>query len=246
MKDLLTILIPTSPIPSHPSTEIFDETISNVRNYTTAQIIILFDGIHHSLEHRRGQYDGYKKEVLKNISEGKYGDCIPVIFPEHTHQSLMTKIVLTDFVKTPLIMFVEHDTSPINEIPIGKICELVEHSKEINYLRFNIFHAIPGEHQYLMVDKVSVVLNEVPIVRTLQWSQRPHIAKTKWYLNLLNKYFREEEKMMIEDRMHSVVIEANKQFGFDTFGLCIYAPEGNQLRSYTSDGRKDDQKIIEA
>jgi len=42
--------------------------------------------------------------------------------------------------------------------------------------------------------------------------------------------------------MHGVVIEGHKIDGTD-FGLGIYTPEGNQLRSYHSDGRGNDEKI---
>jgi hypothetical protein len=44
--------------------------------------------------------------------------------------------------------------------------------------------------------------------------------------------------------MHSVVQTEYERLGKDTFGLAIYTPEGNQLRSYHSDARGTDEKII--
>jgi hypothetical protein len=245
----LTILIPTSPIPSHPSTDIIDETIHNIRQYTDAKIIIMVDGIHPSLEHRRDDYKKYYMNLLERADSGAYGECWLHSFPEHNHQSMMTRYVLNNIVKTDLVMFCEHDTSPIGDIPFDGLCEFVRSSATINQLRFNIFHEILEEHQYLMIDKEPKVWKtehgEFRIVRTMQWSQRPHIAKTLWYKNIIEIYF-PEKRSMIEDVMHSVVIEDNKLRGHDIFGLAIYAPEGNQLRSYHSDGRKTDEKIIEA
>lgn len=250
----LTVLIPTHPIPDHPSTKHLDETIFNIRKYTDAEIIIMFDGIHPSLENRRQQYQDYKEAVNHKIRE--YGFCNVASFDEHQHQTGMTRRVL-EFVKTPLIMFCEHDTSPIGSIPFGQLCELVERSPDINYLRFNIFEKTPDEHQYLMLDKEPIisafdgfdtrsgeVKTAVRLIRTIQWSQRPHIAKADWYRLILAKWFNEKEKMMIEDRMHSVVQQQFEMIGFDTFGLAIYAPEGNQLRSFHSDARGSDHKII--
>lgn len=253
MNNDLTILIPTSPIPSHPSTKILDETISNIRRYTDARIIIMFDGVHPSLEHRRSDYELYHDYV--SMKSELYGACSIIRFPVHNHQSMMTKYVLMNMVKTPLIMFCEHDTSPIGDIPMENICNLLNETVDINYIRFNIFHEIPEEHQYLMIDKEPITYVQVmpggnnigvELVRTIQWSQRPHIAKTLWYIKLLNTHFNQHPKSMIEDVMHSVVQTSYSEVGRDLFGLAIYAPQGNQLRSYHADGRGSDVKIIEA
>lgn len=246
MNNQLTILIPTSPIPNHPSTVIIDETISNTRKYTDAEIVIMFDGVHDSLTPREKDYTEYLIRLDEKINSNAYGNCRIVFFEKHTHQSEMTKIVLRN-IKTPLVLFCEHDTSMIGDIPFDNLCKLVETSQVVNYLRFNIFHKILDEHKYLMLydePKTNDEIPEIPYVRTIQWSQRPHIAKTGWYRDLLYTYFPVGEKMMIEDRMHSIVFEKHKALGFDTFGLAIYTPEGNQLRSYHSDGRGEDIKII--
>lgn len=242
----ITVLIPTSPIPSHPDTGILDETIFNTRRYTNALIVIMFDGVHESLAHRTEDYEKYKATVMDGIDSGKYGDCIGRVFSHHTHQAEMTRIVLKEIVKTPLILFNEHDTSIIGDVPFKKLCRFVEHNDcDLNYLRFNIFHEVLKEHQYLMIDKEPVILEGVRLVRTLQYSQRPHIAKSNWYRSFLFDYFETGSKVMIEDVLHGVVISKEKEIGFDTFGLAIYTPEGNQLRSYHSDGRKTDEKIVE-
>jgi hypothetical protein len=244
MNNQLTILIPTSPIPRHPSTAILDETIANLRMYTDAKIIILFDGIHSSLSHREQDYKNYLEAVGAKMYNKEYGDCEARLFVEHTHQAMMVKEVLKEII-TPLIFFVEHDCSPIGDIPFKEICDLVEKSYEINYVRFNIFHETPKDHDYLMLDKEPVEIEGVRLVRTIQFSARPNIAKTNWYRNILYDYFKPGQKSMIEDVMHSVVIEKYKFYGGDIMGLAVYAPIGNQLRSYHSDGRGSDTKIID-
>lgn len=239
MNNQLTVIIPTSPIPSHPSTAIIDETIADIRRYTNARIIIMADGVHESVEHRSINYINYTEDVCRRIVADAYGVSEIIIFAEHKHQSEMTRLILRNIVKTPLIMFCEHDTSPIGDIPFQQICDLVQNSPITNCVRFNIFDRILEEHQHLMVRPY--VENGIPLTGTIQYSQRPHIAKTDWYRNMLNKYFEPGRKTMIEDVMHSVV-QVNTDINF---GLAIYTPEGNQLRSYHSDGRGDDVKIIE-
>lgn len=237
-----TIIIPTSPIPSHPSTAIIDETISNIRKYTDAKIIIMCDGVHESLHLRTPQYEKYIKALQQNIYRGKYGECEARIFPHHRHQSEMLTTVLKD-VTTPTILFCEHDTSIIGDVPFDDICDMVASSQLINYLRFNIFAETPPEHHYLMLDAEPIIIDGIPLVRTIQYSARPHIAKTRWYRDLLYTYF-EGKYEMIEDRIHGIIQAKYNALGYDAFGMAIYAPEGNQLRSYHSDARGSDEKII--
>lgn len=244
MSNKLTVLIPTSPIPAHPDTSILDETIFNTRQYTKDLIVILFDGVHSSISHRTENYQQYKTTVVENIAAGKYGDCVYFDFEHHTHQAEMTRFALKKIVRTPLVMFVEHDTSPIGDIPFSKICELVRKSREIHYVRFNIFHTILDEHKYLMLDKSPKLFNNIPLIRTIQYSARPHVAKANWYRDLLFNYFPKHSKEMIEDRLHGIVIDKYNDLGYDTFGLAIYTPHGNQLRSYHSNGRGSDEKIV--
>lgn len=258
MKQLLTVLIPTSPIPSHPDTAILDETIKNIRQYTDAEIILMVDGVHESLQHRAREYEQYVKNVTKKKDAGDYGAMTILINGTHTHQAAMTRYALDHFVKTPLIMFCEHDTSPIGDIPLDDLCFLIDLHGLINCIRFNIFEQIPNEHKYLMIDKEPQFAQAgyaqygkedkkvtAWLTRTIQWSQRPHIAKTGWYRSILHKYFKPGQVTMIEDVMHSVVQTEYDMRKEDIFGLAIYTPEGNQLRSYHSDGRGLDVKIIE-
>jgi len=256
----ITVLIPTSPIPSHPSTKILDETIANIRKYTDAKIIIMFDGVHKSLEHRREVYKEYHENVMLRAEGGLYGQCQLLKFHDHNHQAMMTRYALGNLVKTPLILFCEHDTSPIGDIPFDDICTLLEYdgglksSDRVNYIRFNIFDKIPDEHKYLMLGQGvarhfyvggnDITDIHIPLTLTIQWSQRPHIARTDWYKHILKTYFDKTPISMIEDVMHSVVQTTYSELGKDVFGLAIYTPEGNQLRSYHADGRESDEKII--
>src|SRR5579859_4905919 len=100
--DLVTILIPTSPIPSHPSTEIIDETIAGIRNYfPTARIIVMCDGVRSSVEHRRGQYGEY----LFNLATLVKDENIEFkVFSDPTQQAWMTRETL-QLVTTPFVLF---------------------------------------------------------------------------------------------------------------------------------------------
>jgi hypothetical protein len=79
-----------------------------------------------------------------------------------------------------------------------------------------------------------------PLLRTAQYSQRPHLASTDLYRRMLTDCFSPQSKAFIEDRMHSVVYEAYRlrgKAGWNDWKLWLYAPAGDMKRSYHTDGR---------
>lgn len=243
-KDPITVVIPTSPIPSHPSTAILEETISTVRTHLPdAEIILLFDGVREEQENFRASYEQYIYKVLwKCLHEWK--NVLPIIFDEHQHQANMTKAVL-QYIQTPLLLFVEHDTplTPDREIPFDGIAKAVI-SGEADIVRLHHEALILDVHKHLMFDDVSQNIQGVPMMRTQQWSQRPHVASVAFYKRILNDYFT-GNKTMIEDRMYGVVEQACRDgiMGWHNFRLWIYTPEGDIKRSYTTDGRQGEDKF---
>jgi hypothetical protein len=84
-----------------------------------------------------------------------------------------------------------------------------------------------------------------PMRKTMQWSQRPHLASTAFYRQMLDRYFHPDSLTMIEDVIHGAVIEDCRKdsiMGWYSWRLWIYHPEGNIKRSYHLDGRGDDPK----
>lgn len=242
-EDPITVVVPTSPIPSHPSTDILEETITAVRTHLPkAEIILLFDGVREEQESFRASYEQYIYKVLwKCLHEWK--NVLPVIFDEHQHQANMTREVL-QYIQTPLLLFVEHDTplTPDREIPFGGIAKAIT-SGEADIVRLHHEALILEVHKHLMFDDVSQNIQGVPMMRTQQWSSRPHIASVAYYKRILNDYFT-GNKTMIEDKMYQVVEQACKDgiMGWHNHRLWIYTPEGDIKRSYTTDGRQGEPK----
>jgi len=80
----------------------------------------------------------------------------------------------------------------------------------------------------------------------MEWSQRPHLARTKFYKEMLANNFSPNTYGMIEDHIFGQVIadcKDNGLMGWYSWRLWIFHPtDGNIKRSYTLDGRKDDPK----
>lgn len=231
MKDI-TVLIPVSPIPSHPSTEVIDETIKSIRDrLPSSEIIILFDGVAPWLAEHTAAYEEFKQLMLHKINHE--GNMLPMVFDKHMHQSGMMREALK-LVKTPLILFAEQDTPLHNDIPFEELAKPIL-TGYINLLRFHFEAQVHPEHQHLMLDQSPIDILGQPFLRTRQWSQRPHLAKTEYYRDICNKYW-DDQPRFIEHIMYGIVAEGGNNY--DEHRLHIYAPEGTLVRSKHLDGRR--------
>jgi hypothetical protein len=236
--DEITVLIPTSPIPSHPSTKIIEETVASVRfHLPDAPIVVMCDGVRAEQEHRRGDYVAYLEQVAW-LSGHEWGNVAPLVADDHQHQANMTRRALEQ-VTTPLVLFVEHDTPLVTDEPIDWAAVTgVLLADELDVVRFHHEALILEPHQHLMVDSAVAKIGGCPVLRTVQWSQRPHVARSDYYRRIIGDHFPATGRTMIEDRMHSVC----QVQPWDNNRLAIYAPGANLKRSLHSDGRDGDPK----
>lgn len=244
-EDQITVIIPSSPVPNNPDTAFIQETIDAVRTkLPRSEIIITFDGVREEQQDRTENYEEFKRRVVW-LCHHKWGNVLPVIFKEHTHQAGMAREVLKD-VKTPTVLYVEQDApiTPDQDFPWENLVEAVT-SGEANIIRFHHEALILPDHEHLMFDKEAQEVCGIPMKRTMQWSQRPHLANTAFYRQMLDNYFHPQSRTMIEDVMHGVVESACGEdglMGWYLFRLWIYTPEGNVKRSYHLDARGEDPK----
>jgi hypothetical protein len=226
----LTVVIPVSPIKSHPSTEILDETIASIIHHLpSVKIIVSFDGVRAEQQDLLTDYQQHIRAVL-----WKHRDIYPVIFSDHQHQVGMMRQLLQQHISTPMIMYVEQDTPLEKEfIDFTTIYGLIETGYS-NLVRLSHESEILPEHQHMMLG------NEGDYTQTVQWSQRPHIASSAFYKRVMQE-FSPEARCFIEDKMHGVVWNAyvtDGKLGYNQWRLHIYTPEGNIRRSYHTDGRQ--------
>ena len=143
-------------------------------------------------------------------------------------------------IKTPLLLFVEHDTPLVVDEPIDFIYLQKILLKGDSFLvRFHFEAFIPKEHEHMMIGEP-----ENYLLKTYQWSQRPHLARCDFYREVM-KFFSEDSNCFIEDLIHGKVIEdwtADGIDGWNRWRIHIYMPGENIKRSLNLDGRKSDYK----
>lgn len=246
ISDLITVVITTSPIPSHPSTDVIDTTLASIRAQqplANAEVLVAADGIPPGLEHRTEAWWHYLRRLVWQIARDRHGRCVPLIAGEWGHQALTTARALEQ-VTTPLVLFMEHDTPIIGEVDWDGLGKAVL-SGQANVIRLHHETGVLDEHRYLMVDQDPQEVCGVPLLRAAQWSQRPHLASTEFYRQLLFDYFSPAARTMIEDCLHGVVANAWDELGedgWDRFRLWLYAPGPDMKRSTHLDGRGGDPK----
>lgn len=243
--DGLTVIIPTSPTSQNPDTSMIENTISTIRTHLPdVEIIITFDGVREEQDYYKETYQEFIKRVLWKCNR-EWKNVVPIVFQEHMHQVGMARETLK-YVITDKILYVEHDAPLTPDLPIewAGIFRMIDLGVA-DLVRFHYESFIPKEHEHLMLDKEPKEVCGIKAVRTIQWSQRPHVASTKFYRRILADHFSADAKTFIEDKMYSVVTNAYTRElmqGWNMFKLWIYHPDGQIKRSYHTDGRKDDPK----
>ena len=236
----ITIILATSIIPGHPSTDMIDETIKSIRHhFPDNEIIMQIDGLRREQLHRKQDYDEYKNRILwKCLHE--YKNVLPIIFDRHSHQSTMLKQTI-NLINTSCLLYVEGDAplTPDVEIDWDKCLDMIEYEKA-NTIRFHFESSIPEPHNHLMFGL------ENGFMKTSQWSQRPHLSTIEYYRKVILPEV--EDFAFIEDTTHGRIQDDISPYGvfsedgWNKHKLWIYHPEGNIKRSYHLDGRQGTRK----
>ena len=132
----------------------------------------------------------------------------------------------------------EHDTPLLPDLIDWEKAIEVVCDRHLDLLRFHHESLILGDHEHLMIDNVTKNMLGLPIRRTRQWSQRPHLANVEYYHKIMFDNFSMASRTMIEDKMHSVVQRRPPA----QHRLAIYHPDGDIRRSGHLDGRGEADK----
>lgn len=251
--DLITVIIPTSPIPSNPDLSIIKATVQSVRQELPgAEILIAADGVRSEQSNLTDRYHVYLHELVQ-WANTQFNMWV-FTHDEHLHQSGLMRSILPE-VRTPFVLFVEHDTPLEGTVPFAEMLTEME-LWQLNSMRLLHEVAIPPGSERLFLERKTGSGWHAPWVPTIQWSQRPHLARTDWYRDIIATYFGERSRTFIEDLMHGVVqartggadeqgfaVGLQRQEAWERWRMAVYAPEGSWKRSGHLDGRAGGSKF---
>jgi len=233
--ELTTCLIATSPIPSHPKTDIIHETIASIRfHLPQVPIGILSDGVRPEQEHLREAYEVYRCRLEMECLL-RYTGVTVINAPVWRHQVAMLRTIMP-FVARPFILWAEHDTPLTRDsIDFKGILKAIA-TDAVDLIRFLPEPEIHPAHQHLMCGEIDV--HDVHLTKTIQFSARPHVASKMFYNKMLLR-FSPDAKCFVEDFLHGVC----QGEPWENWKMSIYSPVGNKKRSYHLCGREDGPKF---
>ncbi len=110
MKDI-TIIIPTTAIPSQPSTEIIERVIASIRAwFPTEPILLCFDGMARHIRKIDGREENYNEYIrrCRQLCVDKWVNVKAIVFSRWEHQSGIVRKMLS-IISSKYILFHEHD-----------------------------------------------------------------------------------------------------------------------------------------
>lgn len=239
----VTVIITTSAIPSHPSMDFLDDTMASVYesfDLDTVQIIITCDGARIEQPHLADGYHEYVRRVCWR-AQHEWNNVHVIVSREHRHQAGMLKLALAE-VDTSVILLVEHDApfsrEPSDFIAWDRCIELVDYGA-VDILRYHHEAAVHKEHAHLMLDQETREMLGVPLRRTVQYSARPHLARTDYYREVMERHFPDTANCFVEDKLHGTVLHDTTM----RHNIAIYHPEGSIRRTLHTDGRAGELKL---
>ena len=182
MNNMLTVVITSSFIPSHPSIKLIKETIESLSLLnppSNTKIILAHD------YHNHNKYRQYFQELNKYID--KHENIFITLCKKHSHLVGNIRNALRE-VTSKYILVIQHDLPFIRNCEILKIIQDIEEASHIKYVRFN-------KRQNIKV--VSDAINNLfglqdkqknyTYTRTPAWSDNNHLCLTTYYKDIVMK-----------------------------------------------------------
>lgn len=176
------------------------------------------------------------------LTGNSWHNVLPVVMDEFLHQANAVKKVLP-LVRTPYVLFLEHDTPIEGEIPFLPMCEVLATGEAMS-IRLHFDIALHPDHEPLHFGNIET-LYDVPLRRIRVWWARPFLTRLDYLTNLLTLHFNEESRTFLEDKLYSILHcdwEDHGEAGWEAWRIWTYMPDGDIKRSGHLDSRGSHKK----
>lgn len=222
----LTIIVTASVIPSHPSTELIEETLTSLTylGFKDAPIILAHD---HSTDPR---YEAYMRKVAA-ISSRRVN---MQIVQRRDRGGLAGNVrEAMQYVLTPFVMIVQHDLPFVRPINIKNVIQDMQKNAQLKHVRFNKRRNIKlGFDAKNDLFGKELTCQHYTYTRTPAWSDNNHICRTAYYVEQVLP--RTADLRPIESSMHQLV---NDEAAHDIFGTYLLGPNNELPYIKHTDGR---------
>lgn len=237
----VTVLIPTSFAPSHPSIVLVRTAVCSVRrvlSLPSTRILVCCDGPPRDADARE-RYEEYKARLKAFApTEGS------TVVERSTHGGL-PGVLLEGFqwIDTPLVLVFQHDFEVVRSIDVTKVCEtLLRDDLQVKHLRLNHRTTRPIKSDFVL-KPYEHPKAPLPLLRTSSWSDMPHFARTSYYRERVLPLIRASSgRLGVENRLGPLLLADIDRLGFDTahplHGTFLYGRLGDPPIVRHLDGRR--------
>ena len=206
----VTLIVVTSPIPSHPSTDLIDEAIESVlkMDYPFSEMIISYD----KDRKNTSSYKTYKKKM-----KSKYPQFTHLELEKHGH-FIGTFHNALNHCKTKHFFLLQHDIRLEGTFPIQ---ECLKKKVDWNIIATHHFKPqdcdkdIPESTHWFPIMKKTKDKN---LLKSWGWSERIFLSKRDWMMDKIHEYYHKgKTKDFIESIFHKEFDKLWKQQKIKTF-----------------------------
>jgi hypothetical protein len=232
----ITVLIVTSPAPSHPADWLIANVYESIRcQLPDARIVILADGVE---SEEPESYVEFKSQIRQRGWE-------LVEFKGKHHSALMFREAILSVVKTPLVMFGEHDWG-MRKLYIdwrGIVESLLDPVSKFRLIQIRQAKAAGWELGFFGEQLES--FHGINLLPTICFQGPMHVARTDWYRQMVP--FLQRPQNLEGDDITLLIL---KDLGYeggpilegllatrDRTTMACYIPDGPMGRLYHLDGR---------
>lgn len=199
INNLLDVIITSSPIPSHPSTEHIDKTINSLNNLNLpidTKIILAHDG--HSNDKFTDRYLKYLNTLSKKYTEDKNFYITVLDNKKHLTGNIRNAF---NMVTSKYVLVIQHDLPFIRYFDIQKIITDLDNNPQIKHLRFNKRKNIEdGCDKVTKGLKTNLFGNIIKgenyqYISTPCWSDNNHISTSEHYRSIILSECRDNTAM---------------------------------------------------
>lgn len=261
LSDIVTIVLTTSPVRTHPSTRLIEETFLSFTltpDLAECNKIIIADGVkikQHS-KFRSGMvtaeadaaYRHYLhrlSHLIRSPSSSMYGATLISLQERHGFAHALRRGLMK--VTTPYVLVAQHDRSFRRSVPIHDIVESMHHDNNISYVGFPTHSTV--DYVRFIRDKYAIKISPVPsltnadisFVPLVQWYDSMHVAKTEFYKSRIfgkQRFVNLPPGGFIEDTLGQAMLATIKQEGMishSQYGMFV-CNDGNGVAVSHIDG----------
>lgn len=224
-----TIIVPISPVPSHPSTDMVERAVRSIHRHLESQdwpIILACDG---------GTRETAYKEFKNRLHALVAGDAAfkQAAVLECTYWRHLAGVLEEAFqrIDTPLALVFQHDHEVLRPVDTPGILACFE-NPTVQYLRLNRYANRVEGWDYILEPFQEA---PIPLLKTAAWSDMPHFVRTTYYLDFVLPQLRwsngELQRVFPEAIVFPRFIRDVKQSGFQAvhpkYGTYVYGSLGD-------------------